>query len=66
MKGIVLDTNILLRAVFGARVLPLIEKFEESTVFSSPEICFAEARKYVPKLAAKGGTDPEICFWNAS
>ncbi len=62
LKRIVLDTNILLRAVFGVRVLPLLKKYEELTVYSAPNVCFEEARKYVPKLAAKSGFDPEVSF----
>lgn len=62
LKRIVLDTNILLRAVFGERVLPLLKRYEESTVFHSPDVCFEDANRYLPKLAAKGGFDPAICF----
>ncbi len=32
-KRLVLDANILLRAVFGVRVLGLLESYEEKVVF---------------------------------
>jgi hypothetical protein len=39
-KGLVLDANILPRAVFGQRVRQNLEEFEEHVNFYSPEICF--------------------------
>jgi hypothetical protein len=44
-KGLVLDANILLRAVFG-RVRELLEAFEDTVTFYSPDVCFDDARKY--------------------
>jgi predicted nucleic acid-binding protein len=35
-KGLVLDANILLRAVFGQRVRELLEAFEDHVIFYSP------------------------------
>ena len=57
-KRVVLDANILLRAVFGTRVLSLMEAYEETISFYAPDICFADARKYIPEIAAKRGIDP--------
>jgi predicted nucleic acid-binding protein len=43
-KRLVLDANILLRAVFGVRVRSLLETYEDSVSFYTPEVCFkAEA-----------------------
>ena len=50
---IVLDANILIRAVLGKKVRSTIEKFASSTQFFTPDICFADARKYLPALFAK-------------
>ena len=50
---IVLDANILIRAVLGQKVRNTIEKFANSTQFFTPDICFADARKYLPALFAK-------------
>ncbi|QNI35796.1 PIN domain-containing protein [Edaphobacter albus] len=57
-KRLVLDANILLRAVFGARVRGLLEAYEDSVSFYAPDICFTDARKCIPSLAAKRGVDP--------
>jgi predicted nucleic acid-binding protein len=50
---IVLDANILIRAVLGQKVRNNIEKFANSAQFFTPDICFADARKYLPALFAK-------------
>jgi predicted nucleic acid-binding protein len=58
--GLVLDANILLRAVFGTRVRLLLEKYEDSVTFYTPDVCFEEARSYIPDVAKRKGTDPSI------
>lgn|SRR6185312_2811402 len=55
---LVLDANILVRGVFGIRVRSLLEKYEEAVEFYSPDVCFEDARKYIPDLAARRNTDP--------
>lgn len=57
-KRVVLDANILLRAVFGLRVRNLLEAYEDAVAFYAPDICFDDARKYVPDLAARRQFDP--------
>jgi hypothetical protein len=42
-KGLVLDANILLRAVLGQRVRELLEAFEDTVTFYSPDVCFDDA-----------------------
>jgi len=56
-KRLVLDANILLRAVFGLRVRSLLVAYEDSVLFFAPDICFADARNYIPAVAAKRGID---------
>ena len=56
-KRLVLDANILLRAVFGIRVRALLEAYEDSVSFFSPDVCFEDARKYIPKLASRRNFD---------
>lgn len=51
-KGLVLDANILLRAVFGVRVRSLLETYEDSVSFYAPDVCFNDARKYIPVVSA--------------
>ncbi|MDQ2843626.1 MAG: PIN domain-containing protein [Acidobacteriota bacterium] len=57
-KRLVLDANILLRAVFGVRVRSLLESYEGSVSFYAPDICFADARKYIPFISEKRRIDP--------
>jgi predicted nucleic acid-binding protein len=57
-KGIVLDANILLRAVFGERVTQILSRYEDEISFYSPDVCFADAREYVSKLSVRRGLDP--------
>jgi PIN domain len=57
-KRLVLDANILLRAVFEARVRNLLETYEDSVLFYAPDVCFMDARRYIPSIAAKRCIDP--------
>jgi|SRR5450432_1785406 predicted nucleic acid-binding protein len=57
-KGLVLDANILLRAVFGYRVRALLEAFENAVTFYSPDVCFDDARKYIPDVSTRRKIDP--------
>jgi len=59
-KGLVLDANILLRAVFGVRVRTLLETYEEEVSFYSPDVCFDDARKYIPEIAKRRRIDPVL------
>lgn len=58
-KGIVLDANILMRAVLGQRVRVLLEIYEEAVSFYSPDVCFDDARHYLQELFQKKKRDPE-------
>jgi predicted nucleic acid-binding protein len=57
-KGLVLDANILLRAVFGRRVQQILEVYEDKANFYSPDVCFQDASKYVPDVSRRRGLDP--------
>jgi hypothetical protein len=46
-RGLVLDANILIRAVLGRRVRSLLETYQESIAFYTPDICFRDAREAV-------------------
>ncbi|HLZ11539.1 MAG TPA: PIN domain-containing protein [Candidatus Acidoferrum sp.] len=53
---IVLDANILIRAVLGRRVRQLIEVYASQGVrFFAPEIVFDDAETYLPGLLQKRG-----------
>ena len=58
-KSLVLDANILIRAIFGARVRILLESYENSAVFYAPDLCFDDAQQYIPEIARKRNFDPQ-------
>jgi hypothetical protein len=58
-RGIVLDANILIRATLGRRVRALLEAYEDLIAFYSPDVCFDDARAYIPRLFNSRGDDPE-------
>jgi predicted nucleic acid-binding protein len=59
-KGLVLDANILIRAVFGQRVRQILEAYEDVAGFYSPDVCFQDAGKYIPDLSERRGFDPAV------
>ena len=56
---LVLDANILIRAVLGTRVRGLIETYGERIHLLTPAVCMDDARKYLPDLLAKKGIPTE-------
>ena len=56
-KAIVLDANILIRAVLGKQVRELIFKHATTVKFFAPDVAYADARKYLPALLEKRGID---------
>ena len=58
-RGIVLDANILIRAVLGRRVRALLEAYDDSIVFYTPDVCFDDAREYIPRVLSSRGGDSE-------
>lgn len=54
-RAIVLDANILIRAVLGKRVRELIVDNTDRVQFFSPDVAYADARKYLPALLEKRG-----------
>ena len=56
-RGLVLDANILIRAVLGTRVRSLLEKYEDSAEFYAPDICFDQAREHLPEILEGRGVD---------
>jgi predicted nucleic acid-binding protein len=57
-KGLVLDANILIRAVLGKRVRSVLEKYEDSAEFYAPDLCFEQAREHLPAILEGRGVDP--------
>jgi predicted nucleic acid-binding protein len=58
-KTLVLDANILIRAVLGTRVRNLLIDNAEAIKFFAPDSAYAEARKYLPALLQKRGVPME-------
>ena len=56
-KAIILDANILIRAVLGKRVRELIFENAATVKFFAPDVAYADARKYLPALLKKRGVD---------
>ena len=54
-KAIVLDANILIRAVLGQRVRQLLLEYAPNVKFFAPDVAYADARKYLPALLEKRG-----------
>jgi predicted nucleic acid-binding protein len=55
---IVLDANILIRAVLGRRVRQLVEMYGDQGVrFFAPDVAFTDAEKYLPILLKRRGKE---------
>jgi predicted nucleic acid-binding protein len=52
---LVLDANILIRAVLGSRVLSLLTSYSEQTDFFAPDVAFDEAHEHLPAILKKRG-----------
>lgn len=57
-KALVLDANILIRAVLGAKVRDLIVANADHVNFFVPLACVADAQKYIPEILGERGIDP--------
>ena len=58
-KALVIDANILVRAVLGRRVREIVETNAEQASFFVPEVAYAEAEEHLPALVMKRGGDPD-------
>ena len=58
-RTIVLDANILIRAVLGRQVLSLIERYTGWVRFLVPETAVADARAYAPQILIRKGLPEE-------
>lgn len=57
-KIIVLDANILLRAVLGIRTFSLIAEHRDNVLFMTPETCYYEVAFHIPNIARKRHISP--------
>jgi len=61
-KGLVLDANILLPAVFGQRVRQILEAYKDQANLYAPGVCFHNARKYIPDLSTRRRVDVDLAL----
>ena len=61
-KALVVDANILVRAVLGKRVRKVIETYAGQVSFFVPEVAYTEAEEHLPALVTKRGGDPKIAL----
>jgi hypothetical protein len=57
--SLVVDANILLRAVLGVRVRRLIVRYSEQVALFTPALCLRDAQVYLPRIAKQRGWDPK-------
>ena len=61
-RSLVVDANILVRAVLGKRVRQVIEQYAGSATFFVPEVAYLEAEDHLAALVVKRGGDPETAL----
>ena len=54
-RTIVLDANVLIRAVLGSKVPELLIRHAEHANFAAPDTAFEEARRHLPNVLRKRG-----------
>ncbi|MBI2170445.1 MAG: PIN domain-containing protein [Chloroflexi bacterium] len=57
-KALVLDANILIRAVLGRRVHVLLETYASHVHFLTPEVAYQEIRTHLPEILTRRGLAP--------
>lgn len=60
-RSLVIDANILIRAVFGNRVRTLINDYAVDVNFYAAELNVQEAERYIEILAIKRGLSVDTC-----
>lgn len=59
LEPLVLDANILIRAVLGNKVSHLLVNFGRSVEFFVPDVCVEDAEKYLPIIFKKRAISSE-------
>jgi predicted nucleic acid-binding protein len=59
-KAVVLDANILIRAILGIRARTLILRHATAVDFYSPDLAYEEALTFLPALLRKKGADHKL------
>lgn len=58
-RALVVDANILIRAVLGKRVREVLEAHAENVSFFIPEAAYCEAEEHLAALVVKRGGSPD-------
>jgi predicted nucleic acid-binding protein len=58
-RTLVLDANILIRAVLGEKVITLLRRHVQTTQFVTVTEAFEDAEQYIPGIIRKSGGDEE-------
>lgn len=61
-RSLVLDANILVRAVLGVRVRGLLERYGRDLDFTAPDVAFKEVEDYLPPILASRGLSPDLAM----
>jgi predicted nucleic acid-binding protein len=61
-RSLVLDANILLRAVLGVRVRSVLESHGREVDFVAPDVAFEDVEEYLPAILARRGLSPELAM----
>lgn len=61
-RALVLDANILIRAILGQRVRGILETHADAISFFIPETAYAEAEEHLAALVAKRGGDVDTAM----
>jgi predicted nucleic acid-binding protein len=61
-RSLVLDANILVRAVLGVRVRSLLERYGRDLDFTAPDVAFKEVEDYLPPILASRGLSPDLAM----
>jgi len=59
-SSLILDANILIRAVLGQKVRDYLLKFSSKLDFFTPDTCIKETEKYLPILFEKRGISSKL------
>ena len=59
---IVLDANILIRAILGEQVPALLERYCERVRYFTAASCYEEVRRHLPAIVTRRGLPPEPVF----
>jgi len=61
-KGLVIDSNILVRAAWGNRVRAILEQFRDRATFSAPSVCRSDARRRIPEICRKNDLEQNVAL----